>query len=158
METVPAILLPASQNAHPTNWAGSLAWGTWHPRRRRESATPPDTWLSAKFPTVWFWHQLSPLQERDLNGTGPAARIAWLIPPSIITSRPSDSHLGLAWLVLCVLLLSAPSFISLAFTASSSQGIAFAGMESCGPTALLISTLIYVARKDRLLTANPPFS
>jgi len=41
---------------HPTKPAVQLNMGnTMHPRRRRESATPPDTGLRSCVPAVWFW-------------------------------------------------------------------------------------------------------
>jgi hypothetical protein len=41
----------AHRRAHPTNWATQLSMGdSCNPRRRRESATPSDTWLSAQRP------------------------------------------------------------------------------------------------------------
>ncbi|PSN75505.1 hypothetical protein BS50DRAFT_42343 [Corynespora cassiicola Philippines] len=65
----------------PQNGQMQLNMGnTTAPRRRRESATPPDTWLHAKGPTLWIWRCLRPTWERDCERDSTAARIAWLTP------------------------------------------------------------------------------
>lgn len=68
-----------SLGLHPTKLAAHLSMGdTVHPRRRHESATPPDTWLRARSPTLWSWRCALAALGTGLERDSAAARIAWL--------------------------------------------------------------------------------